>query len=221
MREPAEGRARRKNSRNSRLPEHGGILRTAWTTLSRRPFIFLSCRFFCGLARPTRAKSSRKFGRLQENFAGGNRREGWATRLEFFVSRYERMLPRVSKVSSMTFRAFMDFFFFLDVKVLFCFPFLPCNSFFGLLLSRVSIRDTVRTRYFENYGFLFFFLLCISSFSHLFVPRKTFLRRRSNCKSNFPINETTIFQRCFRCLISSSDNLILNWTAEKRIVEGG
>ena len=112
-------------------------------------------------------------------------------------------------------------FFFLDVKVPFCFPFLPCNSFFGLLLSRVSIRDTVRTRYFENYGFLFFFLLCISSFSHLFVPRKTFLRRRSNCKSNFPINETTIFQRCFRCLISSSDNLILNWTAEKRIVEGG
>lgn len=55
MREPAEGRARRKNSKNFRLPEPRGILR-AWTTLCRDPFIFLSSFSFFSL-RPTRVES--------------------------------------------------------------------------------------------------------------------------------------------------------------------
>lgn len=74
MREPAEGRARRKNSKNFRLPEPRGILRAAWTTLCRDPFIFLSSFSFLSLrprAPDTRGITARKLGHLVENSRRG------------------------------------------------------------------------------------------------------------------------------------------------------
>lgn len=69
----AEGRARRKNSKNFRLPEPRGILRAAWTTLCYDPFIFLSSSsFFLRPRAPdTRGITGRKLGHLVENSRGG------------------------------------------------------------------------------------------------------------------------------------------------------